>query len=95
MERSPNACSGNKALKYAIFETAIANNFFTNSIDFCSVMVSFGNIPVNYNKKMQVMKRISNYIKSYCTFPGVHIRLKMDFFHLSKPVTCIICHKTY
>lgn len=51
MERSPNACSGNKALKYAIFETAIANNFFTNSIDFCSVMVSFGNIPVNYNKK--------------------------------------------
>lgn len=36
------------------------------------------------------MKRISNYIKSYCTFPGVHIRLKMDFFHLSKPVTCII-----
>lgn len=46
MERSPNACSGNKALKYAIFETAIANNFFTNSIDFCSVMVSFGNIPV-------------------------------------------------
>lgn len=52
MERSPNACSGNKALKYAIFETAIANNFFTNSIDFCSVMVSFGNIPVNYNKKM-------------------------------------------
>lgn len=97
MERSPNACSGNKALKYAIFETAIANNFFTNSIDFCSVMVSFGNIPVNYNKKMEVMKRISNYIKSYCTFPGVHIRLKNGFFSFKQAstVTCIICHKTY
>lgn len=96
MERSPNACSGNKALKYAIFDTAIANNFFTNNIDFCSVMVSFGNIPVNYNKiKMEVMKLISNYIKSYGTFPGVHIGLTINFFHLSKPVICIICHKTY
>lgn len=43
------------------------------------------------------MKRISNYIKSYCTFPGVHIRLKNGLFSFKQAstVTCIICHKTY
>lgn len=36
------------------------------------------------------MKRILNYIKSYCIFFGVYIRFKMDFFYLSKLVICII-----
>ena len=53
IDRSPNACSGNNALKYAILDTATANNFFTKSIDFCSVIVSFGKIPVNYKKKLR------------------------------------------
>lgn len=85
MERSPNACSGNKALKYAIFETAIANNFFTNSIDFCSVMVSFGNIPVNYNRYNWFYETDFKLNKELITHSIVFI---LDLFHLSKPANC-------
>lgn len=52
MEWFLNVCLGNKVFKYVIFEIVIVNNFFINSIDFCFVMVLFGNILVNYNKKM-------------------------------------------